>query len=146
MAEYNIVTVKANGRKALVTAELETTLVNAIIENVPCLSSVYVGAAVIMNGSGTAENGLADSMANSNVIGLVEAKSDATTCTIRVAGVTLDLYTGLDVTKEYFLSDTVAGELTTTVPTTSGHIKVKIGQPFSAETFLFIKGERVVRL
>lgn len=146
MAEYNIVTVKADGKQKLVTAELETTLVNAVLENVTCLSSVYVGAAVRMNASGVALNAIADGLANSNVIGIVESKSDATTCTIRVAGVTLDLFVGLDVSKEYFLSDTVAGDITTTVPTTTGHVKIKVGQPFSDETFLYQKGERVVRL
>lgn len=146
MATHNVLTVKDNGRQKIVNADLSPSLVNAVLENVTCLSSVYVGAAVIMNGSGVAENALADSLANSNVIGIVESKSDSTTCTIRVAGVTLDLYVGLDVSKEYFLSDTVAGDITTVVPTTSGHVKIKVGQPFSTETFLYLKGERVVRL
>lgn len=119
---------------------------NVTIENVPCLASVYVGAAVIMDGTGTANNALADSLANSNVIGIVESKSSTTVCTIRVIGVTSAIFSGLDVTKEYYLSDSVAGGISTTIPTASGHVVLRIGQPFSDEEFLVVRGQRTVRL
>jgi len=118
---------------------------NVILTNVDCEATVFVGAAVIMQSGGIAKNAIADSLANSNVIGIVESKSSSILCNIRVLGTTSAIYTGLDVTKEYFLSDTVAGELVTTVPTTSGHVVLKLGQPFSATDFVVLKGQRTVR-
>jgi hypothetical protein len=118
---------------------------NVILVEVPCDSTVYVNAAVRMESTGIAYNALADSIANSNVIGIVISKSSATVCTIRVTGVTNDIFTGLDVTKEYYLSDTIAGEITTTVPSTSGHVRLKLGQPYSDSQFLIMKGERTTR-
>lgn len=119
---------------------------NVVLANVPCEASVYVGAAVIMQNSGTAKNAIADSLANSNIIGIVESKPTTTTCNIRVLGVSEPIYSSLDVTKEYYLSDSVAGEITTAIPTASGSVMIKVGQPFSATEFLMIKGQPVVRL
>lgn len=118
----------------------------SIIQNVDCDSSVYVGSFVRMTSAGLAVNALADSFANSNVIGLVESKQSATKCTLRVSGKSSNVYSSLDPALEYFLSDTIPGELQTTVPTTSGHIRLKLGQPFSSSSFLMAKGERVERL
>ena len=116
-----------------------------VLENVPCDATVYVGAAVRMNASGVAFNALADGVANSNVIGIVQSKSGSELCDIRVTGVSPEIMIGLDVTKEYYLSSTVAGGLTTIPPTTGGTVRLKLGQPFSATRFLVIKGERVIR-
>lgn len=119
---------------------------NSRIQNVDCDASVYVGAAVRMTALGVAVNALADTADNANVIGIVEEKQSATLCTVRFLGVTEgDIFVGLDVTKEYYLSDTVAGEITTTVPTLAGHIVLKLGQPFSATKFLVLKGIRIER-
>ena len=118
----------------------------SIIEKVDCLSSVYIGAFVRMTSSGVAVNALADSFSNSNVIGLVEDKISDTVCTLRVSGRSKPIYSSLDPSLEYFLSDTVPGALQTSVPTASGHIKLKLGQPFSSSVFLMSKGERVERL
>ena len=63
-----------------------------------------------------------------------------------MSGVSLPIYSGLNADYDYFLSDTVAGQLTDTVPTTSGHIKIKLGQAFGTDKFVMAKGERVVRL
>lgn len=116
-----------------------------LLKDVPCDVTVYVSAAVIMNGLGTALNALADSIANSNVIGIVVSKSSSTLCDIRVTGVTNDVFAGLDVSKEYYLSNTTPGGITTTPPITSGHIRLKLGQPFSGLSLLVAKGERVVK-
>ena len=115
-----------------------------VLYNVPCDPTVYVKAAVKMIG-GTAFNALADSLANSNVIGVVESKPSSTLCNIRVLGVSPGIFSGLDETKEYFLSDTVDGEITTTVPTASGHIILRVGQPFSGTKLLVLKGVRIER-
>ncbi len=118
---------------------------NNVIFNVDCDSTVYVGAAVYMSVGGVALNGLADDITTSNIIGLVIAKSSSTKCDIRVAGVSEEIYSSLNMIKEYFLSDTVAGELTLTVPSTSGHVVVVIGKPFTDKT-LHVKSElRVIR-
>jgi hypothetical protein len=115
-----------------------------VLVNVPCDSSVYVGAAVKMLG-GIAYNALADSLANSNVIGIAESKTTSTLCNVRVLGVSPAVYSGLDETKEYFLSDITEGLITTVVPTTSGHIILRVGQPFSSTRLLVLKGIRIER-
>lgn len=116
-----------------------------VILSVPCDSSVYVGAAVRMTSGGTAVNALADSESNANVIGICETKSSSTVCGIRVSGKSLGIYSGLDVTKEYFLSSSVAGLLTATPVIGSGNVLLSIGQPFSATEFVVSKGTKTVR-
>lgn len=126
--------------------EFDLTASNIIIQNVPCEASVYAGAAVYMQASGIAKNAIATSLAESNILGLVESKQSTTVCTIRVLGVTDGIFAGLDVTTEYFLSDSVAGGVQTSVPTASGSVALKIGQPYSATEMLVLKGQRTVRL
>lgn len=118
---------------------------NVVLSKVPCETSVYVGAAVIMQASGIAKNALADSEANSNVIGIVESKPSVAECDIRVLGTTADIFAGLDVSKEYYLSATVAGGVTISPPTATGNIMLRVGQPFSATEMLVNKGQRIVR-
>lgn len=132
--------------KDLLVDPIAASNANIILQDVECESGVYVKAAVVMQASGIAKNALADTLDNSNVIGIVESKSDSIHCDIRVMGVTAAIFAGLDVTKEYFLSDSVAGAITVTPPTTSGSILLKIGQPFSATEFLVSKGLRTERL
>jgi len=117
-----------------------------VIDNVTCDPTVYVGAAVRMTAIGTAVNALADGIANSNVIGIVESKANSVTCSIRVSGTTTDIFTGLDVTKMYYLSDVTAGLVTTIIPVTTGHVMLQLGQPFSDKSFLFMKGTRTTRI
>lgn len=112
---------------------------------ISCDASVYVGAAVRMTVGEIAVNGIADSYENANIIGIAEAKPSSTTCNIRLFGRTLPIYSGLDITKEYYLSDTVEGQITDIVPSTTGHVALKLGQPYSSSRFIFIKGERVIR-
>jgi hypothetical protein len=117
---------------------------NTVISDVDCDVTVYVSALVRMQG-GIAVNALADSSDNANVIGIVEEKSSTTKCVIRFLGVTGQIFTGLDETKEYYLSDVIAGLLTTTIPVASGHVVLKIGQPFNDKQLLVLKGTRLVR-
>lgn len=111
---------------------------------VPCEASAQVGHWVRMS-SGTAVRAQADVFANSNVIGVIEEKSSPTVCTIRFLGETLDIFTGLDETKEYYLSEITPGEMTTIPPTTPGNIIIKVGQPVTATAFLVLKGTRIQR-
>lgn len=115
-----------------------------VLNDVACDSTVYVSAAVRIS-AGLAVNALADSIANSNIIGIVESKSSSTLCNIRVLGVSATVFLGLDPTYEYFLSDTVDGAITTTVPSLPDHVILKVGQPFSATELLVLKGTRIVR-
>lgn len=119
---------------------------NAIIPNVPCDPSVFVGAVVRMDSFGTAINALADNENNGNAIGVVISKSSSTVCTIRFLGVTDGaIFVGLDVTKEYYLSDITPGQITTVAPTASGSIILRVGQPFSSTRLLVNKGIRIKR-
>lgn len=145
MTQHLVVTQKPSGGAALVSAELDNSKVNAVISNVGCETTVFVGAAVIMKTNGEAKNGLADSLANSNIIGIVETKSASNLCTIRVANITLDIFSGLDVSKEYYLSSTIPGGITTSIPTATGTVRLKLGQPFSATSLLVMKGDRMLR-
>lgn len=116
-----------------------------VIFNVPCETTVFVKAVVQMQASGIVKNALADSLANSVVLGICIAKQTTTLCTVRLSGVTETVFTGLDVLEEYFLSETTAGEITTTPPTGSGEIVLKIGIPFSATRLVIDKGNRFER-
>ncbi len=132
----------------VIGGQVETEFADArvVLSNVDCLSSVYAGAAVIIT-AGTVSNALADSMANSNVIGVVESKLSLNKCNIRVLGVTEgNIFSGLDETKEYYLSESVAGDIVSTPPTSSGSILLRIGQPYDSANMLVIKGLRTVRL
>ena len=136
-----------------------------------CDASVYVGAAVVLRKVAPAEatmdewlsmsgllvmsymtyaatlveNGIATSMADSNIFGIVEAKASPVLCTVRVgAGATLGNFFGLDVEDEYYLSDTVAGGLVpySMKPNTPGNILLKIGQPLDQNRLIYSRGER----
>lgn len=146
MADLTGVLIKGsrNGKEVVFSADSLGT--NIVIQNVPCESSVFIGAAVYMQGSGVAKNAIATSLTESNVIGFVESKSDLNTCNIRVLGVTPSIFAALDTSKEYFLSDSIAGQIVDAGPVTSGHILLKLGQPFSSTEFMVLKGTRVVRL
>jgi len=160
----NKVTVAISGSSGGSTAE--------VLENIPCESDVYVGAAVIMEEDNPTEitmsawpnlsillvmaaytydsvavNALADGIENSNVIGIVESKSSPTLCDIRIAGVSPENYLGLDLSEEYYLSDIDPGRIVTILnaPSTPGTVLVKIGQPYSSTRLFYSRGERVLR-
>lgn len=135
------------GEKKLVDFPDSLVPANVVLSDVNCYESVYIGAAVyIESGTNKATNAIATSSNTSNVIGIVEAKSTTTLCSIRVVGSTGSIFTGLDVTKEYYLSETVAGLIGTTVPSASGSIVLRVGQPLTDEKFVVVKGTRTTRL
>lgn len=126
----------------------QTTVVSStpdlVLPNVPCHSSVVPGNWVRMS-SGIAIKALADSKGNSNILGLVETKTSSTFANVRVLGVSSALFSNLDETLEYFLSDISSGGMDTIVPTSPGHVVLKLGQPFNSTQFLVHKGVRIVR-
>jgi hypothetical protein len=118
--------------------------VNAILTGVPCDASVVVGDFIRMD-SGIAVKALADTLENSNVLGLVEQVNGDATCTVRINGVSVSIFAGLDSAAEYYLSDTVPGAITVTAPTAIGSVVLKLGQPFDATRLVVLKGSRIVR-
>jgi hypothetical protein len=118
---------------------------NAILTGVPCDATVVVGDFVRMDG-GTAIKAIANSLDNSNVLGLVEQVNDDSTCTVRINGVSEPIFSGLDEALEYYLSDSVAGAITVVAPTASGTVVLKLGQPFDTERLIVLKGSRILRL
>jgi len=121
------------------------TVANIVLTNVTCSASVSVGDFLFINPSNIADRALADSAANSNVLGMCETKVTPTVCNIRVLGVTAPIFASLDPTLEYYLSDVTPGAITITPPTLSGHVVLKVGQPFSDTKFFVLKGPRLVR-
>ena len=119
---------------------------SSMILNVACHPSVYIGSFVYIDEFEIARNAKANSYNTSNVLGIVESKPNSNLCNIRVSGISSELFSGLDPAFDYFLSDTVDGGISSSVPTISGHVKLKLGQSFGTKKFLFQKGERVVRL
>jgi hypothetical protein len=117
---------------------------NVVIENVPCNSIVSAGDWIVMQ-SGQAEQAQANSLTNSNVLGVVISKSTSVLCNVRIAGVTESLFTALDPTKEYYLSASTPGEMTTTPPSGNGEIVLILGQPYTDERFVVNKHIRIVR-
>ena len=119
-----------------------------LISNVDCDPSVTVGSWVRMNTSNTLVLAKADSLSNSNVLGLVESKQGSTKATVRTSGISTAIFSGLDVTKEYFLKDSVAGEMvvqTGVLPTAPGSVILVLGKPLTASRFLVRIGTRIVR-
>lgn len=120
--------------------------INVVLTNVPCDPAVIVTDAVKMV-AGVAFQALADSITNSNVIGVVQKKSSATVCDIRVSGVTPAIFAGLDESREYVLSGSTPGLLVTQdfSPTGAGQVILRVGQPFDSQRLLVSKGTRIIR-
>lgn len=116
---------------------------NSVLTGIQLDPSVVIGDCVKIVG-GVAYPAMADTLENSNVLGVVE-QIDGMTGQIRVAGVTLPIYAGLEEEKEYFLSAQVAGGLSDTPPTSSGTVVLRIGQPYDDTRLFVLKGERTVR-
>ena len=132
------------------TSQTATQLISVpssgiVLENIECDPSVFVGSAVRLDGS-VAVNALADSLLNSNVLGLVEYKASSTLCSVRISGVSGSFYSGLDVTKEYYLSDTLAGTVvpSESAPTAIGAVRVRVGQPLNLTQMIYSRGGRQV--
>lgn len=113
-----------------------------LLTHIPCDPSVFQGAVVRINSNGVLVNALADNLENSNVLGIVEKKLTDEICNVRLFGITKDLFSNLDVTKQYYLSSSVPGSITDIVPTEDNSIKVIVGIPLDDKKMLVFKSER----
>lgn len=116
-----------------------------VARDIPCDSGVAVGDWVRIDLTNTAVKALADTADNAHVMGIVEEKSTSTICSIRLAGVSKVVFVGLDTTKEYFLSPSTAGGMTTTVPTGAGEILLRVGKAIDATRIVVTIGTRMRR-
>jgi hypothetical protein len=109
----------------------------SILSNVTCDSGVYQGALVRLDSSFIFVNSIANSPVNAEVFGICVLKSSPTVCDILLpGGITDSIYVGLLAETKYFLSPSVAGAMTTTVPTGSGQIVLNVGQAYNSSRFL----------
>ncbi len=102
-----------------------------LLRTCACDPSVFVRAAVRSSGV-LCVNAQANTEANSRVLGIVVAKSSPTVCTVILSGESGDIFAGLLVNSDYFLSPTIAGGVQTAAPTTSGHVVAPVGRSISA--------------
>ena len=116
-----------------------------VLANVPADGTVYVMAWVIINSSGIISAADASSLSTSNVLGLAESVGTIGTFNVRVLGVSKPIFSGLDTTAQYYLSDVSVGEMDTAPPTASGHVGLNLGQAYNDTQFLVLKGTRYVR-
>lgn len=120
-----------------------------VITNASFSGSAALGDWVRATPSSVFVPAIADSISNSNVVGVIETITNLSTSSptgrIRVLGVTTGIFSSLDPSQEYFLSSTSAGKITTTIPTTSGHVVARVGQPVTSSKFLVLKGTRIIR-
>ena len=108
---------------------------------------VSEGDWVYLDSSSVAQRALADASSTSNVFGLVESVSGST-ATIRVGGISSELFAGLDTTKEYLLSNATLGGMNpegVSVPTATGHVVLVLGKPYNSSRFLVRVGSRIIR-
>lgn len=86
----------------------------------------------------------ANSMTNSNSVGVCDSKPTSITCNLIAFGATSDNYLGLDVDETYYLSDTVAGRIVAEAsrPTADGSVILKMGQALRDSSLLVNRGER----
>lgn len=118
-----------------------------LVTGVPCDPGVVAGDWVYLDASSVAQRAIATSALTANVFGLVE-ESNGSTCTIRIAGISKSIFSGLDTTKEYLLSYNTVGAMTeegVDVPTAPGHVVLVLGKPFNATQFLIRVGSRMIR-
>lgn len=104
---------------------------------VPCSGTLVYGDVVYLNGSGQMEAARADDISTARAIGVAgEVDSAGFSCNVISFG-PVSAYTGLSPGAKYFLSPTVAAGITSTIPTTPGHVVQFIGFAIDSNT-LFV--------
>lgn len=125
------------------TAELDMVFIpsggggttdSSLALDVVCDPTVAVGDWVRIDVTGTAVQALADVFDNAHVLGVVENKGTGTTCDVRCAGFSAQIFTSLTFTGEYFLSWTTPGAMTTTVPP-EGVVTKPLGRALTDQIF-----------
>lgn len=106
-------------------------------------AALTIGQAVYVSAANTVEAALADNVTTSGVVGLVADASiaDGANGYILTDGILVSTdwtavvgATTLTAGSVYFLSDTTAGELTTTVPTAPGSFVTRVGTAINTTT------------
>jgi len=123
----------------------DSTGESSLIVTLNCDASVYVGAAVYLGVGDIAFNAIADDISTSLVFGFTISKPTATTCRVRVAGITENIFSGITEGSQYFLSDNVAGEISTSIPTTSGYVIAPLGTALTDQTIAIAIQARMKR-
>jgi len=100
--------------------------VNATDAIFDCDTNVDVGDAVFTSSGGVLRKAKADSITTMPAIGYVTDKPTSSTCKIEMIFMEEGL-TGISNNQKYFVSPTVAGELTTSVPIAPGYIMQMVG-------------------
>lgn len=118
---------------------------NLVIPDLDCQITVYVGAAVRIQETGLVVNALANSIDNSDAVGMCVSKSATDKCTIRIGGATDDIFTGLTKGRNYFLSPTVSGGIQLTPATGTGRVWLKIGKAITDKRLNVNIGRRIER-
>ena len=101
------------------------------LKNVLCDAAVYKKAIVRVEGN-KCFNAQANNFSNSRATGVCVNKATPTLADVVLTGQTDEIFAGLDTTLDYYLSPTVAGGITTTVPSTIGNVIQKVGRAGSA--------------
>lgn len=115
------------------------------IHGLNCDPSVFVGAVVRISG-GTVVNALADTITNSNALGICTSKGSSTSCDVQVCGYTASAPSGLTINQNYFLSDSNPGTITTTPPASgSGSIILFIGRARTSSSLIIQIGSAIQR-
>jgi hypothetical protein len=119
---------------------MNATQYGVVAENAIATSTPYANVAGIVNSiSSSFPSGISHTLAH---IGLT-SPGPVSSCEVVLLGQTDDLYLGLDVEKQYYLSDEVAGMIVVeeNKPTIPGSFLVKVGQPSDANKMIFYRGD-----
>ena len=142
-AEAIIFEIDSVGTETSVKEAIDDLAATLVITEFPseadntCELGLNIGQFVYIDGTGILRAALADDISTAKVIGVVsDTDVSGTPCTIKATG-SVDAYTGLTPGVRYFLSETVAGGIQSTVPTTSGHVIKMVGIALDSTT-LFI--------
>lgn len=110
-----------------------------------CDASVSIGDWVRYE-SGVLVKAKADDRNNSDVVGLVEEKPSSISANVLVTGISKEIFTGLDITKQYFLSVTSAGGMyVPPVSAASGSVVLCLGRPITSTQFIVRVAQRMIR-
>lgn len=104
-----------------------------VVTNLTCTTTTKVREAVYISADDTVKRAKADSIASARVFGFVTSKQSTTKCTVMTKGL-LSGFTGLVAGKTYFLDPSTIGAITTTPPSGSGQILLKLGRSLNSTT------------